>query len=116
MKYYLLLLALFLFTSCSKTTESSDYDHTVKFEVNCTPKGFEVKYTDKDGASQHVQDTTTSWSTTIVGYPGQFVYLWAQAKNDSAIVSCKIYFKGKLLEQSIDTADFVEVSAGGLLR
>ena len=116
MKYYFILLALFLFTSCSKTKESSDYDHTVKFEVNCTPNGFDVKYTDKDGASQSVHDTTGSWSTTIIGYPGQFVYLWAKAKNDTAAISCKIFFKGKLLEQGVDTADYAEVTATGLLR
>ncbi len=116
MKYYILFLALFLFTSCSKNTESSDYDHTVKYEVSCTPNGFDVKYVDEDGASHSVTDSTGTWSTTIIGYPGQFVYLWAKAKNDTAAINCNIYFKGKLLEQGIDTADYAEASAGGLLR
>lgn len=85
----------------------------IKYIVTCTPEGFDVTYSNESENTEQVDVSGSQWSKSFNATPGTFVSLTAQAKNENAKISVKIYYNGKVIEKAESSGDFVIASASG---
>lgn len=110
----LLIVTVFIgaiFTSCEKEELSG----TVKYEVTCSPSGFDITYENSSGNTEQKTISSGSWTTSFTGQQGDFVYISAQADNENATVAAKIYYQGEVIEQASSSGDYVIATASGSL-
>lgn len=115
-KIYPFLIAVFIVLihfSCEK--EYIEPDRTVKYEVKCSPNGFDITYTNSSGNTEQKDISEGSWEISFQGESGDFVYISAQADNENANISVKIYYQGSIIEQASSSGDYVIATASGLL-
>lgn len=112
MKKAVLLFAITTILFSCKKEESSG---TVKYEVTCSPGGFNITYENSGGNTEQKTISSGSWSTSFVGQRGDFVYISAQADNENATLNTKIYYQGKIIEQAGSSGDYVISTASGTL-
>ncbi|MEA3317371.1 MAG: hypothetical protein U9R54_05395 [Bacteroidota bacterium] len=115
-KFYLLIgtvLLLGIFFSCEKDELSTS--GTVKYEVTCSPSGFDITYENSSGNTEQKTITSGSWATSFTGNQGDFVYVSAQADNENANITAKIYYKGDIIEQASSSGAYVIATASGSL-
>ncbi len=112
-KSLIILLALILsfLTSCEELSNSG----TVKYEVTCSPSGFDITYENSSGNTEQKDISSGSWSSSFKGYSGDFVYISAQADNENATITAKIYYKGDVIETATSSGDYVIATASGSL-
>jgi hypothetical protein len=113
-RIYLLITVLFIgliLTSCEKEELSG----TVKYEVTCSPSGFDITYENSSGNTEQKTISSGSWTTTFTGNQGNFVYISAQADNENANITAKIYYQGDVIEQASSSGDYVIATASGSL-
>jgi hypothetical protein len=113
-KYLLFVTVLFLgiiLSSCEKEGLSG----TVKYEVTCSPSGFYITYENSSGNTEQKTISSGSWTTTFTGNQGYFVYISAQADNENANITAKIYYQGDIIEQASSSGDYVIATASGSL-
>lgn len=116
---FIVLLAIAgLISGCSKEDDSSSSTSssgTVKYEVSCTPSGFDITYKNSSGNTEQKDISSGSWSTSFTGDSEDFVYISAQADNENATITAKIYYKGNVIEQATSSGDYVIATASGSL-
>lgn len=100
-----------IITSCEKENLSG----IVKYEVTCSPSGFDITYENSSGNTEQKTISSGSWSTTFTGQQSDFVYISAQADNKNATVTAKIYYQDKVIEQATSSGDYVIATASGSL-
>ena len=114
-RFYLFFVAVLffglLFSSCDKLNMLGK----IKYEVTCTPRGFDVTYTNRGGNTEQKDISGSRWSTSFTGDQGAFVYVSAQAHNDNANITVKIYYGGKIIKQAHSSGDYVIATASGSL-
>jgi len=112
-----LLFPIFLLYECKKEEYSYEppVSGIVKYQVTCNPYGFDITYENSDGNTEQKDISGGSWTTTFTGYSGQFVYISAQADNENADISVKIYYRGELIESANSSGDYVIATASGSL-
>lgn len=115
--FIILIVFVGLISSCTKEDDlgSSSSSGTVKYEVTCSPSGFDITYENSSGNTEQKDISSGSWSTTFTGYSGDFVYISAQAGNENATITTKIYYKGKVIENATSSGDYVIATASGSL-
>lgn len=88
----------------------------VKYEVECMPAGFMITMINESGniSQRDIPSETATYS--FDGKYGDFVSISAQADNENANISTKIYYKGKLIEESSSYGDYVIASVDGILK
>jgi hypothetical protein len=87
----------------------------VKYVVECFPSGFNITYENSTGNTQQEDIINHAWEYTFTGHRDQFVYISAQAENEDATISAKIYYKGNLIEEATSNGDYVIATASGSL-
>jgi hypothetical protein len=108
---FLITIVVFvLFTNCSKES-----NNLVKYEVSCSPGGFDITYQNSSGNTEQKSILSTNWSTSFSGNSGDFVYISAQADNENATVTARIYYEGELIETATSSGDYVIATASGSL-
>ena len=116
LQFIVLLTFVGLISSCTKEDDpSSSSSGTVKYEVTCTPSGFDITYENSSGNTEQKDISSGSWSTTFTGHSGDFVYISAQAGNENATITAKIYYKGSVIENATSSGDYVIATASGSL-
>lgn len=112
------LIILFVFicllAGCSEDPEIvGPTSGTIKYEVVCTPDGFDITYENSSGNTEQKTIATGSWETSFTQDSGEFVYISAQAANENADVTVKIYYNGKVIEEASSSGDFIIATASG---
>lgn len=102
-KLLLIVSVLFFSIACEKQKGN------VKYNVHCTPAGFEVTYRNSTGdyLTGTVEDTI--WTSSFQGASKQTVFVEATALNDSVVVTCEISYDGQVLETATDSGHFITV-------
>jgi hypothetical protein len=85
----------------------------VRYEVSCSPRGFNITYQNGSGNTEQQNIYSSSWTTSFTGETGDFVYISAQADSEGATVTTKIYFNGVLIEHATSSGDFVIANSSG---
>ena len=86
------------------------------YEVNCTPGGFSVTYSNNDGGTEQYDAQGTTWKKTVRQKPdNNNANIIAQAKNEKATITVNIYFNGNLFKTASSSGDFVNASANGTI-
>jgi hypothetical protein len=113
---FILTLGIIL-SGCEKVdyTDGATDNREVRYSVICDPAGFDITYQNSNGGTEQKNINTTSWETSFPGYSGDFVYIAAQAKNENAEISVKIYYKGDVFKQASSSGDYVIAAADGTL-
>ena len=107
-----LFLTIVVFSGLLVSCEKED---TVKYEVNCSPSGFDITYENSSGNTEQKSISSNSWVTTFTGNQGDFVYISAQAKNENATITVKISYQGDVIEEASSSGDYVIATASGNL-
>ena len=98
------------FYSCKK-----EGNNVVKYEVTCSPSGFDITYENSSGNTEQKDISSGNWSTTFTSSSGAFVYISAQAGHENATITSKIYYEGELIETATSSGDYVIATASGSL-
>ena len=112
----ILILLVVLVLSCEEDDDSNvRYKNSdgVEYSVQCTPSGFDVTYNNSSGNTQQEEIKTGSWSKKESLKKGDFMYISAQADNEDAEITVKIYCDGILEEIASSEGDYVIATASG---
>lgn len=119
LKFIILLALIGLILSCTKEADPDpdplSYSGIVKYEVACSPNGFDITYINNSGNTEQKDISIGSWVMSFTGYSGAFVYVSAQAGHENATITVKIYYKGNIIEQATSSGDYVIATASGSL-
>ena len=123
--FYTLLAVSIIFSACEEevaapanngnNNETYSTSGEVEYVVNCNPNGFDITYENSSGNTEQQDINSGIWTYSFTAYPGRFVYISAQANNENAIVTTKIYYKGNLVESATSNGDYVIATASGSL-
>lgn len=105
------ILLLISFTGCEDTFND---EVEVLYTVSGTPSGFSITY-DKNGNTEQKTTTQSRWTKSFTGTSGDFVYVSAQAQNESANVTVKITIDGSQLKTATSQGDYVIATASGTI-
>jgi hypothetical protein len=114
-KNYLLFVTVLFLGIILSSCEKEELSGTVKYEVTCSPSGFDITYENSSGNTEQKTISSGSWTTTFTGNQGDFVYISAQADNENANITTKIYYQGDIIEQASSSGDYVIATASGSL-
>jgi hypothetical protein len=114
-RIYLLFVTLLFIGLILTSCEKEELSGTVKYEVTCSPSGFDITYENSSGNTEQKTISSGSWTTTFTGNQGDFVYISAQTDNENANITAKIYYQGDVIEQSSSSGDYVIATASGSL-
>ena len=114
-KIYLLLVLIIFIGTIFSSCEKEELSGTVKYEVTSSPNGFDITYQNSSGNTEQATITSGSWTISFTGNQGDFVYISAQADNENANISAKIYYQGEILEQANSSGSYVIATASGSL-
>tara|TARA_B110000908_G_C10122213_1_gene388152 strand:+ start:580 stop:930 length:351 start_codon:yes stop_codon:yes gene_type:complete len=116
MKKIIVFINVFILLSILTSCESTSLSGEVEYVVNCSPSGFDITYQNSSGNTAQQDISSGSWTYSFTGASGDFVYISAQADNENATVTTKIYYKGKLIEDATSNGDYVIATASGSLE
>lgn len=112
---YLLFVAVLSFLIIFASCEKEELSGTVRYEVTCSPSGFDITYENSSGNTEQKTVSSGSWSISFTGNQGDFVYISAQAGNENTSITAKIYYQGEIIEQASSSGDYVIATASGSL-
>jgi len=115
MKKILLFINVFISLTILTSCESSSLSGEVEYVVDCSPSGFDITYQNSSGNTSQQDISSGNWTYSFTGASGDFVYISAQANNENATVTTKIYYKGKLIENATSNGDYVIATSSGSL-
>ncbi|PHS51626.1 MAG: hypothetical protein COB01_09650 [Lutibacter sp.] len=114
-KINLLIISIIFIGSILTSCEKEELSGTVRYEVTSSPNGFDITYQNSSGNTEQATITSDSWSISFEGNQGDFVYISAQADNENANISAKIYYQGEIIEQATSSGSYVIATASGSL-
>ena len=102
-------------TESTTALASDKVSGLVKYEVTCSPGGFQLAYKDSTGTTVKKSISSGSWTTSFTGHQADSVSVSAQADNLNATITTKIYYKGNILGQGSASGDHSTAKAVGKL-
>jgi len=115
-KVLIIIISIALFNACKKDSSTiEDSCGTIKYEVSCSPAGFDITYENSSGNTEQQDVSSGSWTKSFNACDGDFVYISAQAGNENASISVKIYFNNNLIEKGSSSGDYVIADASRIL-
>ena len=107
--------ALIFLASVFSCSNPFDTSIDVRYEVTGSAESVDITYENLNGGISQVTGMPLTWSITITGNPGDYVYLSAFNRGDSGNVTVTIYDDGDVFRRATSEGGHVTASVSGTL-
>lgn len=109
------ILAVILIGTAFSCSNPFDVSRDVRYEVTGTAESVDITYENLNGGISQVTGLPLSWSITITGNVGDYVYLSAFNRGDSGNITVTIYDDGDVFRRATSEGGHVTASVSGTL-
>ena len=110
-----LILAFVLLGTAFSCSNPFDTSIDVRYEVTGSADLVDITYENLNGGISQVTGMPLTWSITITGDPGDYVYLSAFNRSETGSVTVTIYDDGEVFRRATSEGGHVTASVSGTL-